>query len=92
MCAAAIAGIGLSVIPGVGTAIGIGAAAGAAGLDLAAINSKTGVDFQPGDMLVHATNGEAGHDKDCISTMNFDLPCVALPLRERHMDVDPGWS
>ena len=59
MRAAAIAGIGLSLIPGVGEAIGIGAAAGAAGLDLTAINSQTGVEFQPGDLLVHATNGEA---------------------------------
>ncbi len=56
---AAIAGAGLSLIPGVGTAIGIGAAAAAAGLDLSAINSQTGVEFEAGDMLVHATNGEA---------------------------------
>ncbi|KAK9831833.1 hypothetical protein WJX84_000041 [Apatococcus fuscideae] len=55
----AIAGAGLSLIPGVGTAIGIGAAAAAAGLDLSAINSQTGVEFEAGDMLVHATNGGA---------------------------------
>ena len=58
VCPAAIAGAGLSVIPGVGTAIGIGAAAAAAGLDLTAINSKTGVEFEAGDQLVHASNGK----------------------------------
>ena len=56
---AALAGAGLSLNPGVETAIGISAAAGAAGLDLSAINSQTGVNFEAGDMLVHATNGEA---------------------------------
>lgn len=50
-------GAGLSLIPGVGEAIGVGSAFAAAGLDVAATNTDTGIDFQPGDQFVHATNG-----------------------------------
>lgn len=53
-----VLGVAASAIPVVGDAIAAAAAFASAGLDMAASNTDTGLDIQPGDHFVHATNGE----------------------------------
>ena len=53
-----ILGVAASAIPVVGDAIAAVTAFASAGLDMAASNTDTGLDIQPGDQFVHATNGE----------------------------------
>ena len=53
-----VLGVAASAIPVVGDAIAAATAFASAGLDEAASNTDTGLDIQPEDHFVHATNGE----------------------------------
>lgn len=83
LCTGAL-GILLAPIPGVGTAISAAAAATAAGLDLNNLQTKFGIDIQPADMLVHATNGEVfnAHTATCMLGLSSLLACLNQPCAQ----------